>query len=493
MQKADPGDKDMVSTRPKLFNFFFHLPLIFYALLSITLASAVVGKIAVTHSFETNEGANAFWASVAMNGSTLYPPPDSFKLDIYPPLWFYATGTLGRLIGDNVQAGRIFAAATLLLDAVAIALIIRNVTGRGPSAWFGGAAFLAIFALFYGTYYGMNDGQTAANLAMTISILWFIRRMPDRLDGSVAWIVPLMIIGGLIKPNVLAAPVSVAIFLLYYRRSAFLAFASESLLGVTVVCAAFSFIYGSGFLSSLLLERPYDLAVGWSQTKDQFWKYNVLLLVPFLALRSSPKEAFVFIYAAVSALQGFLLGGGDGVDVNVFFDFAAAISIGLGLLHSRVVESINSSFGAYRELVAVGAWLLLTTVPLAASLSFGAQQARRVLSAITTDSQADDIAYIRSTPGPVICDDLALCYWAGKDFEVDLTSLTIMIWARPYVEREFLAKIEACSYSLIQLDHDWEHDLGTLTEKIILALQDHYVEVRKIGDEVYLVPLHCSK
>jgi hypothetical protein len=32
---------------------------------------------------------------------------------------------------------------------------------------------------------------------------------------------------------------------------------------------------------------------------------------------------------------------------------------------------------------------------------------------------ADDIAFIKAQPGPAMCEELALCYWAGKSFEVD--------------------------------------------------------------------------
>jgi hypothetical protein len=484
------GESRIEILRARAFAVLSYLPHMIYFALSLVLAAAIIGEIGVAYSFNTNEGWSAYWAAAAVGGGELYPGPESLKLDNYPPLWFYATGALGRLTGDNIEAGRILSGAALLLNAAGIALIVHNITARRGAAWLAGAAFLGIFGLLYGNYAGVNDGQVAANAVMTGAMLIFVRRIA-LLDAGIAWLVPLMLLGGLIKPNVLAVPASVALFLLLFRPAAFAVFALVSVCGVVIASAACSALCGPGFLPSVLMPRPYDLATGWAQTKDQLWQYNLLLLVvPFLASQRGPKPTFVLIYAIVSLIQGWALSGGADVDANVFFDFTGAIAIGLGLLAAHVATVIRDDPNGYRSAGAIVAWLSIAMIPAAAALNAGIEQAAIVFGAVTRNPQADDIAYLRATPGRVICDDLALCYWAGKDFEIDPNNLKTLIWIEPDLEKTLLARIESCAYALIQLDTGWEDDEG-IPQSITSAIKEHYGETRKTATSVYRAPARC--
>lgn len=335
------GTTEPMAPRKSL-DLIFRLPHLVYLVLSAFLAMVVLCDIAFRSSINVNEGWNAYWASAALSGSDLYPDPSSLTLNNYPPLWFYATGALGRLTGDNIQAGRILAGAALFLTAAAIALIVREITGSRRRCWFGGAAFLAIFALFYPTYTGIDDGQTTATLFMAVSLLLFLRQIDEHPRiGPIASIVGLMLIGGLIKNNVLAAPVSVAIFLALFNRHALAIYAGCAVAGAVIACGLLFVTFGQGMFSSLLFPRPFALAIGWQTAKDQLWLFNALLLVlPYLASQSNRKAKLIFSYSIVALLQGFLLSAGSGVDVNVFFDFVVAICVGIGLTENCVFEAI---------------------------------------------------------------------------------------------------------------------------------------------------------
>src|ERR1700748_2343620 len=65
-----------------------------------------------------NEGWNAYWAEVAWHGGPLYPAVDSPISNNYPPLSFYLVGALGRVVGDNIFAGRLLALVSLGVIAV---------------------------------------------------------------------------------------------------------------------------------------------------------------------------------------------------------------------------------------------------------------------------------------------------------------------------------------------------------------------------------------
>src|SRR5262249_42758818 len=54
-----------------------------------------------------NEGWNAFWAEAVARKSALYVSADSLIANNYPPVSFYVVSAVGRVIGDNVIAGRL--------------------------------------------------------------------------------------------------------------------------------------------------------------------------------------------------------------------------------------------------------------------------------------------------------------------------------------------------------------------------------------------------
>ncbi|HML12909.1 MAG TPA: hypothetical protein VK456_06355, partial [Xanthobacteraceae bacterium] len=89
----------------------------------------------------------------------------------------------------------------------------------------------------------------------------------------------------------------------------------------------------------------------------------------------------------------------------------------------------------------------------------------------------------------VICQNLALCYWAGKKFRVDLNNLKILTSAKPQAESEFVASLQGCAYPLIQLNDDWDDlDEGPFTAGILDALNAHYAEVWSSAGASYWMP-----
>jgi hypothetical protein len=474
----------------------FQLPRLFYGALSIALAAAVFGQIAVKFSFNVNEGWNAYWADAAQKGLDLYPGPSSFKLNNYPPLWFYATGALGRIVHDNIQAGRILSGIALFLTAVIVGLIVREIAGPGRHCGFAGAALLAIFALFYQEYAGTDDGQTTANLFAAAAILLFLRRINGRLGFYlVGVIIPLMLVGGLIKNNILAAPLSIAIFLAINNRSAFALYAVCATVWVAIICGLLLLIFGRDLFSSVLLPRPYDWAVAWDQAIDQIRQYNLFLLaIPFLALRAGRKENFIFIYSIVSFIQGALLSGGRGVDVNVFFDFAIATSIGIGLVAGRLAKKIGVAGAGRQTRYLLPVWLVFALMPPALSLNSGVSFLYDIFGTVMANTQAADVEYISSTPGRAMCDAPALCYWAGKKFTVDLNSLPTLIWVDPPLLGDFLQKIKTCSFALIQLSPDWADDRESVSTfpEFTAALSAHYAQARTTETALYYKPINCN-
>jgi hypothetical protein len=470
-----------------------YIPILLIA--GATIACALC-RIGVPYSFNVNEGWNAYWASAAWNGSELYPPPNGLRLDPYLPLWFYVTGALGHLLRDNITAGRVVATLALFLNSAVVFMIVRQLTKRQTSAWFAAATFLALCGLFFADYVAANDPQLAANLLMTVALFLFVRKAEGRDTlHSRLLIVTLLLAAGLIKHNVLAVPISIAIFLLIYRRMEFLAFAAWSTAGLIVVCAMLYLIFHTNLFASLLFPRSYDVSSAWEQTTDQLASFNLLLLVvPFLALQASPAVRLIFIYTVVSLMEGLILSGGFGVDVNVFLDFAIATAIGIGLLQNATLRAVGNQPGRWQTAVSLAVWIAVALTPFVLASQQGFQKTKEIFNTLTNNPQRADVAYIKTKPGPAICENPALCYWAGKDFGVDVNNLKILTFGQPQVERELIAQLTSCFYAVIQVStDDWDDDEdGRFTAAIIGILKKDYTIAWKNGETQYFVPCRCT-
>jgi len=84
------------------------------ALCATALLALPVARLPMRVPLNYNEGWNAYHAAQAMSGTPLYPPADSLLSNNYPPLSFYIVGIAGRVVGDNVIAGRLVAFASFL-------------------------------------------------------------------------------------------------------------------------------------------------------------------------------------------------------------------------------------------------------------------------------------------------------------------------------------------------------------------------------------------
>jgi hypothetical protein len=484
--------------RGKLIQLALHAPSAILLSISGAVLVAMVCRIGVTYSFNVNEGWNAYWAAAAWQGADLYPPPSSLKLNTYLPLWFYATGWLGSVVGDNILAGRIVAGSALLLDAVVIFRIAREITGHGRDGWCAAAAFLAMNGLYHAEYVGANDPQWAANLLMSVCLLAMVREINGKSPGKpyfyLNYLVPLLLVGGMAKHNVIAAPASIAIFLLLYRRAQFVLFAVYSAVGLLVVCAALYAIFGTSIFASLLFPRQYDFANAWAQTIDHLRAYGPLLLITaYLAWQTNPPARLIFIYSIVSLAQGLVLSGGLDVDVNVFFDFAIATSIGLGLLQNSVFRTIRDHAGRWQAAAVLALWLAIPLTPVALVLPQAIGEARDSFETLAASPQQADVAYLKAAPNGAICENAALCYWAGKPFQVDLNNLKILMTASARLEAEFIAHLGDCSYPLIQLNDDWDDvDEGPFTAGVIAALKEHYVGVRNTAERYWKPHADCG-
>jgi uncharacterized membrane protein (DUF485 family) len=306
-------------------------------------------------------------------------------------------------------------------------------------------------------------------------------------------VVPLLLIASLFKQSVFAAPASIAIYLLLFRRAEFPRFVLWSVVGLAIVCAGLFLIFGPGVFASILYPRRYDLDIAWDQTVNHLKLYGpflaVIAFLGYLAAQRNSAAALIFIYAILALVQGFVLSGGFDVDINVFFDFAIACAIGLGLLQNAVARFVVNEPRLPPAILALLVWLGITLTPAISASDRALTDARAILRNLLASPQQADVAYIKDTPGAAVCENLALCYWAGKEFSVDMDTLKLLVTRKPQLEAAFIADLERCLYPLIQLQDNWDDaDAGPFTAGILTALKAHYAAASGGAEGHYQVP-----
>jgi hypothetical protein len=96
------------------------------------------------------------------------------------------------------------------------------------------------------------------------------------------------------------------------------------------------------------------------------------------------------------------------------------------------------------------------------------------------EKSESDIRYLAGLDGPAMCETLALCYWAGKDFEVDFFNLGQKLLTGTMSDDQLLGEIESKRFSVIQMDGlDGKPWTFRLPERIVTKILENYGVDRK--------------
>jgi hypothetical protein len=398
-----------------------YFPLILACLLAtiLTLAIAPLWSLTARVGLNYNEGWMALTSQRAMTGG-LYPAPDSFAVNNYPPLSFYIFGIAGLLHGDMIIAGRLVSLLALFCTAILVYLCVRALDAPRWSAVLAVLLFLLCTLTLFRGYVGIADPQWVAQACSTAGLLVLLRQAPARMQaGALAVACLAMLAGGLIKHNVLALPVGVTIWLLWHDRRAFLQWIGLFILFLTVACAVLYAAHGASLFTDILAhQRVLTLAA--------FSRRPLVDMLPLIAAAcllarcrgAEPGVRLVLIVAACAFPWGLLQRTGIGIAYNAHFELLVVLSIAAGAALAAARQApfrtlrIRWDFNAVAALVFVP---YLACAPYA--LYTGAQEIRGLHD--RERAWAAMIAQVAATPGPVACEPLAVCYWAGKPMELD--------------------------------------------------------------------------
>jgi len=405
-------------------------------------------------SKDYNEGWNAYQAAHALSSDRLYPGYKELTGNNYPPVSYYVVGAAGQLLGDNIIAGRLIALLSLLGAAVAAGAIVRLLTGSWYGAIAAGIFLVGYMAARHSLYVAQNDPQWLGHACMMAGALLLLR---SRQNGPLFYCAVLaMIVGGFIKQILIPLPLAATLWLFVYHKNAFRRWLVASILLVGTGLALLTVLHGEDFLRQLFLDpRVYSRSRIAAGIDEWFTPMLPLMALGVLAaplLWRSKEGIFILLYVALSVLwAAFMLGGRD-VGENAVFDVILALTLAVGVL---IGQARSVRWAPSNEELPISALLVLCLVLAIGVVSPKRFYESRALVKTLETSKAlsdEDISFIAAHPGPVMCENLALCYWAKKEFEVDLFLTGQKIETGVFSEKKITDLIDAGYFAVVQLD-----------------------------------------
>lgn len=425
-----------------------------------------------------NEGWNALYIDRVNAGAALYPGPDELLLNNYPPLSFVLVAGLSRLVGNAMIAGRLASAAAFLIVAAMIGLIVARRTNVAAGL-FAGSFFGLAFACFPGQRIGLNDPQMLAHAFMLIGLaaIWIA---PDR-RSMVAFAAVAMVLGGMTKHNLIAIPLATTLWMMWRgKRSGMMWLGSAGVAGGAGLAAMMA-LGGAPMLHSMLAPRHVSLAHAVSYSRKLISLIDIPLLVSMAGLtwmRNRSDLVFAGLLLGAGLLEMALFAGGDGVVANVAYDLVIAQALVVGF----AVASVK------RPIYIVGLILFYF------SLVLPIDQIREAVSGTPERARQEaavkaDIDYMVARPGPALCFDPALCWYAGRPPEFDPFNMgqqfSLGLRSPISLERAFEAK----HYAVVELSGDATSGASyALPAAAREVLMRNYIVDRASEDRLFLVP-----
>jgi len=444
---------------------------------------------------DPNEGWNAFFSRIALEGGNLYPAGASLITNNYPPLSFYVVGIGGLISGDNIFAGRAIALLSMLIVAGNLYYWLRATGSAARIALLGATVFLAFAVTYGGEYVAIDDPQWLAHAIMTtgLVVLW-------RGKASTRAIVAaslLMVAAGLTKHLLIPIPIAVTFWLMTRSKAAFATWLLSA--GIVLVGALLLLwlAYGDAFFASVRTARLYSVHHSVLASATALRCFAPLLGLSLLAcaLERGERTTFLAAYLVVAAAIGAVAAGGAGVDVNAFFDLLIAASLGAAL----AIEVLGSQSLPSR-LPAGGSRWALPLAPVALVLlgfctaAYATTKLPRALANIENLDSLETrslryIAQIKSQGhGRATCEMVGLCYWAHTPFTLDLFIYGQKLETGVLPMASCRSVFQAATVPLIQLQSVNRHGVELLPEACNQTIYENYRPIADSDLGVLLVP-----
>ena len=416
---------------------------------------------------DPNEGWNAYLAHAAMTGGPLYP--QGLMVNNYPPLSFYVVGALSSITGDPILAGRLLSLVAFMAAAGSIVVILREM-GVGVLAALFGSLFFTTGLLAASDYVGMDDPQLLGHALQLGGLSLLLQK--NRHETIAAALA--MAVGLFVKHNLIALPLAAALWLAWQDRREAMRFAVSGLVFCLAGLLLTLVLLHANLFAALASPRLWQMK-NFLAGATQFLSWSGAGLIAAALLGwGAPKDSavrLVALYAGIALVTGGVFAFGDGVDANIFFDAAIAFSLCAGLALERLPRRWT------------GALALLVALPLGLYLEKNLSASNFGFSEVFAREAPLDIGFVRVHPGPALCEDLSLCFWAGKEEPVDVFNLSEAIASGRRSDADLGHLLETQYFGSIVLSSLTPFALGPHLKSV---LQAHYRPVRQDDNGTFL-------
>jgi hypothetical protein len=430
-------------------------------------------------STDYGEGWNGYWTAAAMRSpAALYSKSHILIANNYPPLSFYVSGLVGRLTGDYIVAGRIVALTSLLSVAGLTGYIVFRL-GRSVIWSFVSGLLILLYATYpLGQFFAVDNPQWLGQAIMLAGVLPLIGS-EGKLPGvrSCLLSAACIVIGVLVKHNQFALPIAIASWLLVRDRKA-AAIWCLAVSGLAVTAGiALEMIYGSAILSELFgFSRTYQLRY-FLKGLSRLSCLIPIAVIGAISVRrrtADPRWLLFAIYAGLGLVLGALQHFGAGVGDNADYDALIGGTILCGaFLGSAATTRIDYVQGPRYRVAILG--LLLVPILIVAPNSLMESLTELRNAAVVETEWSAMIADVRQARGPVLCEVLAICFWADKPMELDFFAYgqKLRTGADSSGLRNFITDKTA---ALLILDRHYDQHSGEtrLTQPLPLLMRENY-------------------
>jgi hypothetical protein len=435
-----------------------------FAAASLLLRNALAISLHIPR--DPDEGWNAYLAHAAMTGAPLYP--QGLMINNYPPLSFYVVGALSSITGDPILAGRLLSMAAFLAAAGSIVVILREMGVNVLAALFG-SLFFTTGLLAASDYVAMDDPQLLGHALQLGGLSLLLQARREIIPAALA-----MAAGLFVKHNLIALPLAAAMWLTWQDRRDGIRFAVSGLVFCIAGLVLVRLLLNVNLFTALASPRLWamkNFAAGAGQFLS--WSGTALIAAAALAWRARQDRAvqLAALYAGISLLAGGVFAFGDGVDANIFFDTAIALSLCAGLALWYVPKHW------------VGLLALFAALPLAWYLEKNVAAANFSFSEAFAREAPLDIGFVRTHPGPALCEDLTLCFWAGKEEAVDVFNMSEAIAKGSRSDADLAHLFQTQYFGSVALSSLTPFALGPHLKSVLLA---HYRAVHQDDNGVFL-------
>jgi hypothetical protein len=321
-------------------------------------------------------------------------------------------------------------------------------TGAGRREGNFAALLFAATMLYDYDYVGVNDPQMIAHAVQIFGLVLCLRE--PRTMPSLAGAAFLFVLALFVKHALIALPLAAGLWLLWRdRRSAF-TLAAFGIAFVLCGAVAFRLAYGHSLPAEL-----HNARVWWLIFSLHALGGRAVIFVPLAAslfllhrARNHPPLVFCAGYAVLSVVLAAYFLGGAGTGGKMLFDAIIALSLcgGVGLAAMRNIRTgLSPAVFAACHLLPVAAYVLFRSAAGILPHHWLPPRAPAV-----EDTQ-QDVAFLQVQDGPVLCNEPALCFWAGKPFAVDLWGYEEAVAVGARDGHELLSAIAARRYAALQL------------------------------------------